>query len=262
MGLSASGLELSFDQLAPDATDDHDVRAAVTTWHQLLDRLDDTDLSHGADLTLRLGTLGLGVTSEADVLAAAREIADHADTVGARVTFGMEDVSSVEFTLALAAAIRGAHADTGVTLQANLRRSAGDAAVLAEPGTYVRVCKGAYREPESVAFVEKSEVDHSLVHLTRVLMQGQATVGIATADPQLLEIIGSMAVRNDRPKGSYEFEFLLGVRPDEQKRLAAAGEKVRVYIPFGPDWYAYVVRRIAERPANLTKLVAAERTSA
>jgi proline dehydrogenase len=96
-----------------------------------------------------------------------------------------------------------------------------------------------------------------LVHLARVLLQAQAHVGIATADPHLLEIISSMTVRNDRPKGSYEFEFLLGVRPDEQKRLAAAGETVRVYVPFGPDWYAYVVRRISERPANLTKLAPA-----
>ena len=127
---------------------------------------------------------------------------------------------------------------------------------MTEPGTIVRICKGAYKEPETVAYIERAEVDHALVHLTRVLLQGHAHVGIATADPHLIEIVASMAVRNDRPKGTYEFEFLLGVRPDEQQRLAASGETVRVYVPFGPDWYAYVVRRIAERPANLTKLVA------
>jgi proline dehydrogenase len=261
--LTSSGLALSFDYLIADAVDAHDAQSATTTWHALIERLDDTDLAHDADLTLRLSALGLGVIDEADVLSAVREIADHADTVGARITLGMEDVAAVDATLRIAAAVRADHADTGVTLQANLLRSDADAAELATPGTHVRVCKGAYREPETIAFPERNDVDHSLVHLIRVLMQGQAHVGIATADPHLLEIVASMAVRNERPKGTYEFEFLLGVRPDEQKRLAATGETVRVYVPFGPDWYAYVVRRIAERPANLSKLVPAtpERSS-
>ena len=229
-------------------------RVKSAQWHSLIDRLDDVDVAHGADFTLRLSSLGLGLSDSTAVEAAVREIADHADAVGARITFGMEDVVSVDDTLRIAALIRADHADTGVTLQANLRRSAADAHDLARPDTYVRVCKGAYREANAVAFAERAEVDQALVHLTRVLLQGHARVGVATADPQLLEVIASMAVRNERPKGTYEFEFLLGVRPDEQLRLAATGETVRVYIPFGPDWYAYVVRRIAERPANLSRL--------
>ena len=118
----------------------------------------------------------------------------------------------------------------------------------------MRLCKGAYQEPESVAYQDKGEVDRAYVRCMKILMQGQGYPMLATHDPRLVEIGGALAVRNDRKPGSYEFQMLFGVRPEEQQRLAAQGERFRVYVPYGDQWYGYLVRRLAERPANLALL--------
>jgi len=119
----------------------------------------------------------------------------------------------------------------------------------------VRLCKGAYDEPESVAYRDRGEVDRSYVRCLKVLMAGQGYPMVATHDPRLVEIAGALAIRHDRAKGSYEYQMLYGVRPDEQRRLAEQGERVRVYLPYGDEWYGYLVRRMAERPQNLALFV-------
>jgi proline dehydrogenase len=116
----------------------------------------------------------------------------------------------------------------------------------------VRLCKGAYKEPESVAFQDKRDVDLSYVRCLKVLMAGEGYPMIASHDPRMIAIAAALAARHDRAQGSYEYQMLYGIRPDEQLRLAEAGEKVRVYTPYGEDWYGYLVRRLAERPANVT----------
>jgi proline dehydrogenase len=115
----------------------------------------------------------------------------------------------------------------------------------------VRLCKGAYNEPESVAFQSRRAVDRSYVRCLKALMRGHGYPMVASHDPRLIEIAGTLATRYGRQQGSYEYQMLYGIRPDEQRRLARSGERVRVYIPYGSEWYGYLMRRLAERPANV-----------
>ena len=115
----------------------------------------------------------------------------------------------------------------------------------------MRLCKGAYDESESVAYQSGKEIDLSFVRCLKTLMREESYPMVASHDPRILEIAQALAIHNDRPKGSYELQMLLGVRPEEQQRLADEGERVRVYIPYGEDWYEYMVRRMAEKPGNL-----------
>jgi proline dehydrogenase len=117
------------------------------------------------------------------------------------------------------------------------------------------LCKGAYDEPESVAFQGRTDVDKSYVRCLKVLMAGQGYPMIATHDPRMIAIASSLASRYGRGAGGYEFQMLYGIRPEEQRRLADAGESVRVYVPYGTEWYGYLMRRLAERPQNLTFFV-------
>ena len=116
----------------------------------------------------------------------------------------------------------------------------------------MRLCKGAYLEPEGVAFQDRLDIDRSYVRCLKVLLAGQGYPMIATHDPRMIEIASSLASRYGRVAGSYEFQMLFGIRPEEQRRLAEEGETVRVYLPYGLEWYGYLMRRLAERPQNLT----------
>ena len=123
---------------------------------------------------------------------------------------------------------------------------------LAGYGTRVRLCKGAYSEPESVAFTSRREIDRSYARCLRALMNGSGYPMLATHDPRLIRIATARAGLAARASDSFEYQMLYGVRADEQRRLAARGARVRVYVPYGSDWYGYLIRRLAERPANLT----------
>ena len=136
-------------------------------------------------------------------------------------------------------------------LQAYLHRTEADCRDLAYEGSRVRLCKGAYKEPESVAFQDRADVDKSYVRCLKVLMAGQGYPMVASHDPRMIDIAGALATRYNRTQGSYEYQMLFGIRPDEQQRLAESGEKVRVYLPYGGEWYGYLMRRMAERPSNL-----------
>jgi proline dehydrogenase len=163
----------------------------------------------------------------------------------------MEDHSHVDATLRIVRAVRADFADLGCVIQSQLRRSAADCAALATPGSRVRLCKGAYNAPQDVAFTSRAEVDRSYVRCLRALMRGDGYPMLATHDPRLIEIAGSLALLSGRAPGSFEYQMLYGIRPGEQRRLANTGARMRVYVPYGGDWYAYLVRRLAERPANL-----------
>jgi proline dehydrogenase len=116
----------------------------------------------------------------------------------------------------------------------------------------VRLCKGAYKEPPSVAYQSASEVDRSYVRCLSVLMAGQGYPMVASHDPRIIDIAGALAVRHRRTPADHEYQMLYGIRPEEQRRLAGEGETVRVYVPYGAEWYGYLMRRLAERPANVT----------
>src|SRR3569833_2842604 len=174
-----------------------------------------------------------------------------AEAVGATVTLDMEDHTTTDSTLGILRELRGEYPWVGAVLQAYLRRTEQDCRELSGPGSRVRLCKGAYAEPESVAFAEKSEVDKSYVRCLRVLMAGQGYPMVASHDPRMIEIAAALAEENGRKDDDHEFQMLYGIRPEEQARIAAAGSRMRVYVPYGDEWYGYFMRRLAERPANL-----------
>ena len=165
----------------------------------------------------------------------------------------MEDHTTTDSTLAILRDLRKDFPETGAVLQAYLHRTEADCRALAYEGSRVRLCKGAYNEPEEVAFQAELDVDRSYVRCLKVLLAGQGYPMIATHDPRLVEIAShARAAATAATQGSYEFQMLYGIRPEEQRRLVAAGETVRVYIPYGHEWYGYLMRRLAERPQNLS----------
>ena len=170
------------------------------------------------------------------------------------MTLDMEDHTTTDSTLGILRELRVDHPGTGVALQAYLRRTEADCHDLSYSGSRVRLCKGAYNEPDHVAYTDRAAIDRAYVRCMKILMQGEGHPMLATHDPRLIEIGGALAVRNDRAPSTYEFQMLYGIRPDEQERLAAEGEQMRVYVPYGIEWYGYLVRRLAERPANLALL--------
>jgi proline dehydrogenase len=182
----------------------------------------------------------------------ARAICRAAVNAGTTVTLDMEDHTTTDSTLSLLEDLRKDFPSTGVAVQAYLRRTEADCVDLAAAGARVRLCKGAYAEPESVAYRTALEVDRSYVRCLNVLLAGDAYPMLATHDPRLVAIAEERAHWYERGVSEYEFQMLYGVRPDEQRRLAEDGYTVRVYLPYGEQWYAYLMRRLAERPANVT----------
>jgi proline dehydrogenase len=174
-----------------------------------------------------------------------------ARSAGTTVTLDMEDHQLVEPTVRLHRELRADFPDVGCVIQSYLRRSEADCAALAAMGARVRLCKGAYDAPEQVAFTGRAEVDRSYVRCMRRLLDGTGYPMLATHDPRLIDIAGAQGILAGRPASSFEYQMLYGIRPAEQRRLAALGARVRVYVPYGSDWYGYLTRRLAERPANL-----------
>src|SRR5204862_6083603 len=146
---------------------------------------------------------------------------------------------------------RAGDGDRGGVIQACLRRSEAVCRALGGYGTRVRLCKGAYSEPESVAFTSRREIDSSYARCLRALMNGSGYPMLATHDPRLIEITGSLALLTGRAPDSFEYQMLYGIRPSEQRRLAGTGARMRDYVPSAGDWYSYLFRKLAERPPNL-----------
>ncbi|PRX44555.1 L-proline dehydrogenase [Prauserella shujinwangii] len=244
---------VTLDHLGEDTTDRRQVEVTVEAYRTLLSRLAWAGLSGRAEVSVKLSALGqaLPVDGEKVALDAARRICAAAAGAGTTVTVDMEDHTTTDSTLSIVRDLRLDFPGTGAVLQAYLRRTEADCADLAGPGSRVRLCKGAYDEPASVAFRDKSEVDRSYVRCLRVLLGGQGHPMIATHDDRLLAIAEDLAARAGRTAGDHEFQMLYGVRPDLQRRIAARGHRMRVYVPYGTEWYPYFMRRLGERPANL-----------
>ncbi|MDQ6649683.1 MAG: proline dehydrogenase family protein [Actinomycetota bacterium] len=248
--LLAAGLTVSLDHLGEHTTDAGQATTTTKAYLQLLGRLADEGLTGGAEVSVKLSALGQSL-DQAMCRDNATAVVEAATSAGTTVTLDMEDSATTDSTLAVLRDLRAEFPATGAVLQAYLRRTEGDCRDLATDGSRVRLCKGAYEEPASAAYQSRAEVDRSYVRCLRVLMEGAGYPMVATHDPRLVAIAGSLARTNGRAHGSYEYQMLYGVRPHEQRRLAAAGETVRVYVPYGTEWYAYLMRRLAERPANV-----------
>ena len=248
--LQATGLQVSLDHLGEDTLDVGQAEQTVKAYLLLLQRLSDAGLSAGgrAEVSVKLTAVGQAVDPRL-ALDNARTICFAARSAGTTVTLDMEDHTTTDDTLGVLAELRQDFPDTGAVLQAYLHRTEADCRDLATAGSRVRLCKGAYKEPATVAFQAAAEVDRSYVRCLKVLMAGDGYPMVATHDPRLIAVAGALA--RSREQGTYEYQLLFGIRPHEQQRLADAGETVRVYVPYGDEWYGYLMRRLAERPANL-----------
>jgi proline dehydrogenase len=259
-GLIADGLTVTLDHLGEDTTELSQARAVVDAYLEMLTALERAGLTERlgpltarSEVSVKLSAIGQALEGDGEKIALehARRICTEARRVGATVTLDMEDHTTTDSTLSILAALRADFPDTAAVLQAYLRRTVGDCRDLATAGSRVRLCKGAYHEPESVAFQKREEVDRSYVRCMKVLLDGPAYPMFATHDPRLIAIGSERAKFYGRRLEDFEFQMLYGIRPDEQRKLAAAGHTVRVYIPYGAQWYGYLMRRLAERPANL-----------
>jgi proline dehydrogenase len=251
--LTDAGLLVSIDHLGEDTTERSGAQRVVTEYVSLLTRLSDAGLSAFTEVSVKLTALGqqLGPDGPEIALENAATICWAARRAGTMVTVDMEDHTTTDATLEALSVLRMEFPDTGAVLQSYLRRTEADCRDLAYPGSRVRLCKGAYAEPESVAFTDAHEVNLSYVRCLRVLMAGQGYPMLATHDPTLIEISRTLTRSQEWTVDDFEFQMLYGIRPTEQRRLAGLGHRVRVYVPYGTDWYGYLVRRLAERPANL-----------
>jgi proline dehydrogenase len=256
--LSAAGLKVSLDHLGEDTRDRGQAERTVSAYLSVLDALVEAGLTRETEVSVKLSAIGQAIGGAAGAGEGTRIALENATTIcraardaGTMVTLDMEDHTTIDSTLDVLTGLRQDLPETGAVLQSQLRRTEGDCKDLAYAGSRVRLCKGAYKEPGSVAYTDRIEVDRSYVRCLKVLMNGAGYPMVATHDPRLIRIAGVLAERADRPQDSYEFQMLYGVRPDEQRRLAAAGGTVRVYVPYGDQWYGYLMRRLAERPANV-----------
>ena len=252
------GLLVTLDFLGEDTLDLEQAEATVAAYLDVLQELAARGLSRSSEVSVKLSAIGqvlpdsIAGGGHKIALENARTICRAARNAGTTVTLDMEDHTTTDSTLTILRELRKDFPETGAVLQAYLHRTEADCRTLAYEGSRVRLCKGAYKEPETVAFQDRLDVDKSYVRCLKVLLAGQGYPMIATHDPRMIEIASSLASRYGRAKGTYEFQMLYGIRPDEQKRLAGAGETVRVYVPYGTEWYGYLMRRLAERPQNLS----------
>ena len=249
-GLADDGLAISLDYLGEDTLTAEQATATRDQYLSLLSRLAAAGLTPAAEVSVKLSALGQKVDDRM-AYDYASAICAAAAEAGTTVTLDAEDHTTTDSTLEILAELRKDHPSTGAVLQAYLRRTEGDCRELATAGSRVRLCKGAYAEPESVAFQSALDVDKSYVRCLNILMSGDGYPMVATHDPRLIAIAEDRARWFDRAADRYEFQMLYGVRPEEQARLAGDGHTVRVYVPFGDQWYGYLMRRLAERPANL-----------
>jgi proline dehydrogenase len=247
------GLLVSLDYLGEDTSAPEQAAAVTAEYSGLLAQLAAAGLSRDgrAEVSVKPTAVGLAEHGEKTAAENVARICAAARAAGTTVTLDMEDYAGVDQTLRIAAQVRQDYPDLGVVIQSSLRRSVADCAALAQAGSRVRLCKGAYDAPGEVAYPARHDVDRSYARALRVLMDGPGYPMIATHDPRLLRIAAAQAELGARTPDSYEYQMLYGVRPAEQRRLAATGARLRVYLPYGQDWYSYLVRRLAERPANV-----------
>ena len=249
------GRLVTLDHLGEDTFEESQANATVEAYLTLLWRLESHGLTNGAEVSVKLSAVGqsLAIDGEKIALENARRICAAAAVVGTTVTLDMEDHTTTDSTLGILRELRVDFPWVGAVLQAYLKRTEQDCRDLAHSGSRVRLCKGAYQEPASVAYQDKHDVDRSYVRCLKVLMEGQGYPMVASHDPRLIAIAADLA--SARSKDSYEFQMLYGIRPEEQRRIAAEGNRMRVYVPYGDEWYGYFMRRLAERPANVAFFV-------
>jgi proline dehydrogenase len=256
-GLIAEGLAVTLDVLGEGVTDLAGAAANATAYQNLLGALAEAGLADRAEVSVKLSALGQALPRDGQAIALehAARIAAAAAAAGTTMTLDMEDHTTVDSTLAILRELRAEHQWVGAVLQSALRRTEGDCRDLATAGSRVRLVKGAYAEPATVAYPRKPDVDAAYQRCLQILMAGDGYPMVATHDLAMIAAARELAARHGRRPDSWELQMLHGIRTEELRDLAADGVAVRVYLPFGTDWYGYYVRRLAERPANLLFLL-------
>ena len=251
--VNQKGLSVSVDNLGENVTNAEEARASVQLYHQMLDEISSRQLN--ANVSLKLTHMGLDVDEKL-----ARDLVTGLVTKAATMNprnFVRVDMEGSPYTQRTLDFVHQLHrmpghaGAVGAVIQSYMRRAENDIEGLLAERIRVRLCKGAYKEPEEIAFQKKSEVDANYVHLMKILMKSGVYHGLATHDEQIINQAKIFATRENIPREVFEFQMLYGIRRDLQRRLVREGWRMRVYIPFGTEWYPYFMRRLAERPANV-----------
>ena len=253
--LNARGMRVTLDFLGESVAAVAEANAACEQILYLLDRVDATGID--ANVSLKLSQLGLKLDENLAVNNL-RRILERARTDGRRVRIDMEESAVVDVTLDIYRRVRQGEGfeNVGVVIQSALFRSEDDVRQLVKEGAWVRLVKGAYKEPVDVAYADKADVDASFVRLVEMMLSEEARangvyLAVATHDDKMIEATQRYARQHNIPPDAYEFQLLYGIRRERQAELVRQGHKVRIYVPYGAAWYPYFMRRLAERPANL-----------
>ncbi|MFJ5999129.1 proline dehydrogenase family protein [Streptomyces sp. NPDC092370] len=250
--LTGQGLELTMDVVGEDITNPAQAAAARDAYLELVDRLKPLELGTRAEMSVKLSMFGQALEDGHELaLKNVRPVVEAAAEIGTTVTLDAEDHTTLDSMFAIHEELRKDFPQTGCVIQAYLFRTEDDARRLAASGSRVRLVKGAYKEPASVAYQDRHEIDRAYVRILRTLMEGEGYPMIGSHDPRLIAIGQELAHRAGRKSDEYEFQMLYGIRGEEHLRLAAEGHRMRVYTAYGTDWYGYFMRRLAEKPANL-----------
>lgn len=249
--LNQQGMAVTLDSLGENVSTADEARRAADIYHRLMDEIQARKLN--ANVSVKLTQMGLEL-SEDLAHEIAGELVQHAVEAG---TFVRIDMEGSEFTQVTVDMVREIHArpgfagHVGVVIQAYLFRSEADIAQLVKDGVRIRLCKGAYKEPATIAFPDKRDVDGNYVKLMQALLTSGLYHGIATHDEAMIAATKQFAAERGIGRDRFEFQMLYGIRRDLQAQLVAEGYGMRVYVPFGAEWYPYFMRRLAERPANV-----------
>lgn len=246
--LNARGAMATLDVLGESVTDRETADRAAASYVTALDRIAAEKLDANVSLKLTQMGLDLGVDTCLEVL---RPVVEAGSRHGIFVRVDMESSAYTDRTLEIVRRLRADGCDVGAVLQSYLHRSRADAAALAAEGCRVRVCKGAYAEPESIAYHDRAEINRSFVDCMVTLLEADVYPAAATHDPEMVAAVQAAAAERGIGKDRYEFQLLYGIGRDIQQQVLAEGHRLRVYVPYGGQWWAYYMRRLAERPANV-----------
>ncbi len=255
--LNEQGLQVTFDQLGESVTKESEAREAKDGYLRALEAIAANHVS--SHVSVKLTQMGLDLNTDL-CLDNMRQIVGKAKQVGTFVRIDMEDSKRTQATLNVYKTLREEYENVGVVIQSYLYRSEADMQALAAMGGNVRLCKGAYKEPASVAFPEKKDVDANFLKLARIFLDANGNghapyLAVASHDEKIINWTKEYTAEHHVDRKRFEFQMLYGIRPDLQRKLAAEGYTMRIYVPYGTHWYPYFMRRLAERPANVIFLV-------
>ena len=248
---NALGMSVSVDNLGENVTNVEEAKESAKLYHEMLDEISARKLD--ANVSMKLTHMGLDVDQQL-ALTITNELVAHAARLGSFVRVDMEGSPYTQKTLDVVRELHrkpGNAGRVGAVIQAYLHRSQSDVEQLCAERIRIRLCKGAYKEPAEIAFQAKADVDANFVKLMKILLKSGTYHGIATHDPKMIDATMAFAKAENVARDAFEFQMLYGVRRDLQQQLVKDGWRMRVYIPFGTEWYPYLMRRLGERPANL-----------